>query len=99
MLEIGLWEKAISVGGNNFEKLGTEPHGISTGHEKKVSRALLHQAERRLGHRCGNRFRDLVCRCLTGNFGVIQDDALETKLQKVFRELVVNELKKLTDSV
>lgn len=99
MLEIGLWEKAISVGGNNFEKLGTEPHQKSTGHEKKVSRALLHQAERRLGHRCGNRFRDSVCRCLSGSFGVAQDDALETNLQGVFREVVVNELKKLADSV
>ena len=92
-LEIGLWEKAETMGGNNFNKLKGNPTAVSG--------TLLKNAERRLGHRCGNRFRDIVVRCITGDFGIDpqSDDRMDSQLQVRFREDVVKVLQGMWEAV
>jgi hypothetical protein len=85
-LEIGLWEPAETMGGNNFQAVKQVPNAISG--------ALLRQAERRLGHRCGEKFREIVIRCLKGDFGIVaeNDDRLNSGLQGKYREYVLEKL-------
>jgi hypothetical protein len=92
-LEIGLWEKAETMGGNNFQTMKQNPPAIS--------KELLRQGQRRLGHRCGDKFREIVTRCLEGNFEVDQetDDKLGSELQSRFRERVVQLLEQLAKAV
>ena len=81
------------MGGNNFEAVKKEPHTVSD--------ALLRQAERRLGHRCGEKFHEVVVRCLKGDFGIMaeRDDRLDSGLQGKFRECVVERLEELAGAV
>lgn len=94
LLEIGVWERAMTIGGNNFEKI-KDPNPVL------VSKEILRQAQRRLGQRCGEKFQAIVSRCLTGNFDVDQgaEDILHPKLQASFREFVVEQLQQLADNV
>jgi hypothetical protein len=90
MLEIGLWEQALFIGGNNFSK---HPRDADV-----VSKELFRQADLRLGHRCGNKFRDIVLLCLKGEFPNTQASGgtvMSTGLQTKFRELVVEPLRRL----
>lgn len=87
LLEIGLWEKALFIGGNDFTR---KPQDAV-----KTSKELHRQADLRLGHRCGNKFRSIMLLCLSGEF----PDVLTTEgtiisggLQSKFRELVVDAL-------
>jgi len=96
LLEIGLWEQAPTLGGNNFARIVARHPDTDI---QLVTEAVLKQANRRLAHRCGERYRDVVVRCLTGNFGVVNDDTLQTKLQVAFREMAVFELKELANAV
>lgn len=93
LLEIGLWEPAETMGGNNFQAVKQIPTAISG--------ALLKQAERRLAHRCGDKFREVVVRCLKGNFGIApeMDDRLDSELQEKFRKCVLENLKELATVV
>jgi hypothetical protein len=64
-----------------------------------TSKELYRQAEVRLGHRCGSRFRSIVLRCLNGDFSnpATADEAIPASgLQSSFRELVVNPLRRLS---
>jgi hypothetical protein len=93
LLEIGLWEAAETMGGNDFQIVKQVPRAISD--------ALLRQAERRLGHRCGEKFREVVVRCLNGEFGIAaeRDDRLDSGLQGKFRECVLEKLEELAGVV
>jgi hypothetical protein len=88
-MEIGLWEKAETMGGNNFEAIADDPLAVNA--------QLLRQAHRRLGHRCGERFQKIVLRCMDGEFDVEReiDDKLDSQLQAKFRELVLKPLEEL----
>jgi hypothetical protein len=88
-MEIGLWEKAETMGGNNFGALADDPLAVKA--------QLLRQADRRLGHRCGERFREIVMRCMEGRFDVQRetDDRLDSHLQAKFRELVLRPLEEM----
>ena len=81
------------MGGNDFQVVKQVPHAISN--------ALLRQAERRLGHRCGEKFREVVVRCLKGEFGIVaeRDDRLDSGLQGRFREYVLDKLEELAGVV
>lgn len=85
LLEIGLWEMALFIGGNNFTR---KPQDAV-----KTSQELHRQADLRLGHRCRNRFRSIVLLCLSGEFPEVltaEGIIISSGLQSKFRELVVD---------
>ncbi|KAF2147002.1 uncharacterized protein K452DRAFT_354493 [Aplosporella prunicola CBS 121167] len=83
LLEIGLWERAINLERNNF-RTARDPWVIKE--------QLLKQAKRRLGDKMGVRYRDVVVKCLTADFEVVNDTKDDLKLQQAFRVQVVNVL-------
>ena len=87
LLEIGLWEKVLYIGGNDFTR---KPQDAS-----KISKEIYRQADLRLGHRCGNKFRSIVLLCLSGEFPDVlttEGTMISSGLQSKFRELVVDAL-------
>jgi hypothetical protein len=100
-LEIGLWQTVSSIAGIDLTatikdaKAGEAP--------KQVYEKLLKQANGRLGHRCGDRFRDITAMCLEGETGdlgdVVPHDELMTGLQERYRQAVVEPLAKLGEAV
>ncbi|KAI9692661.1 MAG: hypothetical protein M1820_009495 [Bogoriella megaspora] len=86
LLEIGLWQRAITLEKNMFK----------TAHDPFVIRAqLLKQASRRLGDKMGEKYQQVVIACLTGEFGVQNDTREDLKLQQAFRTNVVDVLEKI----
>ena len=90
LLEIGLWEPAITLEKNHFA-FTTDPGYIRA--------RLLQQAERRLESKVGRKYRDLVLRCLNGDFDVQNDSKGDLKLQQALRREVVDVLEKAAQAV
>lgn len=101
-LEIGLWQTVTEIKGVNLaatiknSKEGQAP--------REVYEKLIRQAEGRLGHRCGERFRDITMKCLegkTGDLGVgfLHQDELATELQGRYQSAVVEPLALLAEAV
>jgi hypothetical protein len=90
-LEIGLWEKALFIGGNDFKR---KPKAAT-----EISKELYRQADLRLGHRCGNKFRSITLLCLSGDFpDVLTEEGTiisSSGLQGKFRGLIVDALSRL----
>jgi len=82
LLEIGLWTPVKALIGTSGMSL--EPDAIA--------RRLSQHAEVNLPVKVGNRFRDVTMRCLSGDFGVEEDDKDETRLQEAFSKYVVDVL-------
>ncbi|KAF2470807.1 uncharacterized protein BDR25DRAFT_287024 [Lindgomyces ingoldianus] len=93
LLEIGLWEKAETMGNNNFQ--------VVKQNSDAICKELLRQAERRLGYHCGGKFKEIVRRCITGDFDITTaaDDKLDTQLQSKFRELIIMPLAEMAKAV
>jgi hypothetical protein len=92
LLEIGVWESALIIGGT----------GIGDGRNPlKVKKWYLKQAERRLESKMGRKYKELVLRCLTGEFGIRagMDYQSELKLQQAFRREVVDVLERAVENV
>lgn len=90
LLEIGLWEAAITLEKNQF-KHARDPYVIQA--------QLQKQTARRLGARMGERYKQVVLKCLSGDFGVVDDTKEDLKLQQAFRTQVVDVLERAAANV
>ena len=90
LLEIGLWAPAISLQSNRF---------ATAKKPKVIQDQLVKQADKRLASHLGTKYRDLVLKCLTGDFGVTNDTKEDLKLQQAFRSQVVDVLKRAAENV
>lgn len=90
LLEIGLWEPAITLERNNF-KYARDPYVIQA--------QLQKQTTRRLGTRMGERYKQAVLKCLTGEFGVVDDTKEDLKLQQAFRTQIVDVLERAVATI
>lgn len=90
LLEIGLWEPAITLEKNRF-MYAKDP--------KNVKARLVMHAERRLESKVGGKYRDVVLRCLGGDFGVQDDSKEDLKMQQAFRSQVVDILERAAQNV
>ncbi|KAK5095861.1 hypothetical protein LTR70_003180 [Exophiala xenobiotica] len=92
LLEIGLWKPAVSLQKDNFRD-------AKLNDRYEVSKQLLHHAEHRLERRVGRKYKEVVIRCLKGEFGVVDDNREDLKLQQAFRSQVVDVLERAADAV
>ena len=83
LLEIGLWEPAIKLEKNMFA------HAHSA---YAVQSQLIKHAQKRLESRVGRKYKEVVIKCLTGNFDVTDDTKEDLNLQQAFRTQVVDVL-------
>ncbi|KAF8853248.1 hypothetical protein BDZ45DRAFT_748759 [Acephala macrosclerotiorum] len=81
LLEIGLWEPALTLEKNKFGH---------TKNSKAVRDQLRKHAESRLASRVGDRYKKVVLRCLSSHFDVVDDTREDLKLQQAFRSNVVD---------
>ncbi|KAH8745421.1 hypothetical protein BGZ57DRAFT_778237, partial [Hyaloscypha finlandica] len=84
LLEIGLWESALTLEKNKFG---------SVKNPKAVRDQLRKHAESRLASRVGEKYKQVVLRCLTSQLDVVDDTREDLKLQQAFRSHVVDVLK------
>lgn len=101
-LEIGLWQTVSSIAG--IDLAATVQNAKAGEAPKQIYEKLLKQVNGRLGHRCGDRFRDITAMCLEGEAGdlgdvVLPHDKLMTGLQEKYRHAVVEPLAKLGEAV
>ena len=47
----------------------------------------------------GRKYQEVVLKCLTGHFGVIDDNREDTKLQQAFRTQVLGVLRKASEVI
>ena len=90
LLEIGIWRSAITLERNHFAH-AKEPMAI-TNH-------LIKHARKHVEVQMGEKYRDIVLKCLTGDFNVVDDNAEDQKLQQAFRSQVVDVLERFVDAV
>lgn len=90
LLEIGLWEPALLMTQNRFED-GSHPLTVQASFQK--------QAKRKLKLKMGEKYRDVVLKRLSGNFGVYDNTKDELKLQQAFRNQVVDVLERTIDDL
>ncbi|KAJ0414706.1 hypothetical protein BJY00DRAFT_305397 [Aspergillus carlsbadensis] len=90
LLEIGLWEPAIKLEKNLFA------HATNSA---AVRAQLLKHAQRRLESRVGKRYKEVVLKCLSGDFGVEDDTREDMKLQQAFRYHVLDVIEVAANSV
>lgn len=81
LLEIGLWEPAVRLEKNMFS-MANNPHAVRA--------QLIKHAQRRLESRVGRKYKEVVLKCLTGDFGAEDDTKEDLKLQQAFRHQVVD---------
>ncbi|KAF2848105.1 hypothetical protein T440DRAFT_429324 [Plenodomus tracheiphilus IPT5] len=90
LLEIGLWRPVLSLEKDSFKRV-SDP--------RTIQNYLIKKAEKSLPFQMGDRYKDIVVRCLTGNFDVDDDNKEDLKLQQAFRAKVIDVLDKTADSV
>ncbi|KAJ5151045.1 uncharacterized protein N7482_010297 [Penicillium canariense] len=81
LLEIGLWEPAVKLEKNMFSHANNP---------RAVQAQLIKHAQRRLESRVGKKYKEVVIKCLTGEFGVEDDTKEDLKLQQAFRHQIVD---------
>ena len=92
LLEIGLWEPIINLDKKDGPPAERFPNGSSTRDR------LLRHARKRLGFYAGEKYQDLVCRCLNGDSGDLKgDDMTGFKLQQMVTEGISHALGPLED--
>ena len=101
-LEVGLWQRVTEIKG--IDLTATIKNSKEGQAPKDVYGKLLRQAKGRLGHRCGERYRDITVKCLEGKtgdlgVGVLHHDELETGLQRKYQDAVVEPLALLAEAV
>ena len=84
-MEIGLWEPW-----NKMQKIEI----AYTQNAWSLQALLVQHAKRWLNRRMGGKYRDIVVKCLSGQFAVVDDTREELKLQQAFRAEVVDVLEK-----
>lgn len=80
----------MSLEKSGFTKV-RDPHAIK--------KHLIRHAEKRLGAKMGDKYQNVVLKCLRGNFEVTDDTKEDLKLQQAFRAQIVDVLQKAADSV
>ena len=83
-ISTGLWEPALTPEKNSF---------ANSNDPKAVRSQLKKLAKSRLPSRVGEKYKDIVVICFTGNFVVTNNTKEDLKLQQAFRSQVVNVLK------
>ncbi|KAI9720883.1 MAG: hypothetical protein M1812_002722 [Candelaria pacifica] len=89
LLEIGLWSPALSLSKDEFR------HARAM----DIQAHLVKNAGKRLGAYMGDRFKDIVLRCLNGDFGITEDTKEELRLQQAFRSQVVDVLEQAANTL
>ena len=85
LLEIGLWESW-----DQMQKVrAAYQHG-----PKSLQSLLIQHAQRWLSRRMGDKYRDIVVKCLGGHFVMPEDTREELNLQQAFRAEVVDVLER-----
>ncbi|KAL9081871.1 MAG: hypothetical protein Q9159_006947 [Coniocarpon cinnabarinum] len=90
LLEIAVWRPAVTLEKNHFAH-AKDGAAIAT--------HLLKHAQKHVDTYMGERYKDMVLRCLTGNFDVVDDTAEDVKLQQAFRTQVVEVLEQMANTV
>lgn len=86
----GLWQPALSL----------ERSGFATARDRnQVKKHLVKHAERRLGNKMGEGYKNVVLSCLNGNFNVENDTKEDLKLQQAFRAQVVEVLQRAAENL
>jgi len=88
--EIVLRQAAINLEKNWF-KHARDPYVIQA--------QLQKQTMRRFGARMGERYKQVILKCLNGDFGVVDDTKEDLKLQQAFRTQVVDVLKRAAANI
>lgn len=81
----GLWQPALTLEREQFKRV-TDP--------LTIQKFLVRHASKTLPLQVGEKYTDVVVRCLNGNFDVKDDTKEDLKLQQAFRTLVVNVLER-----
>lgn len=85
-----MWQPALSL-----EKLG-----FAKVHDPNdIKKHLLKHAEKRLGNKMGERYKNVVLTCLNGKFNVEDDTKEDLKLQQAFRAQVVEVLQRAAETL
>ncbi|KAI9703698.1 MAG: hypothetical protein M1836_007468 [Candelina mexicana] len=90
LLEIGLWSPALSLQKDQFTH-ARDPMAVQA--------RLVKNAEVRLGAYVGDRFKEIVLKCLIGHFGIKEDTKEDLRLQQAFRSQVVDVLEQAANSI
>jgi len=72
---------------------------VNVKNSKAVRDQLRKHAESRLGSRVGEKYKQVVLRCLSSQFDVVDDTREELKLQQAFRSHVVDVLEATAQNV
>lgn len=80
----------MSLEKNGFAKV-QDPIGIK--------KHLIKHTEKRLANKMGERYKNLVLKCLKGDFEVHDDTKEDLKLQQAFRAQVVEVLQRAAENV
>ena len=102
LLELGLWQTVAEVRGVNL--IGTIASSAVGEAPRKIGEKLIRQAGGRLGHKCGDKFRDVTLKCLragAGDLGPIgsDSDSVNAGLGKRYQEMVLEPLALLANTV
>lgn len=94
LLEIGLWESITQLDGGAL--LNPAPNSSIPETAEATQNRLLKHAKRRIPFHAGEKYQQVVLRCLQGAFGVELDDRLGSRLSAEFKSKVVDVLAELS---
>ncbi|KAM0798067.1 hypothetical protein BDR22DRAFT_860389 [Usnea florida] len=94
LLEIGIWRPAIMLEKHQFAHARD-----SQGRPCGITQHLTKHAMKHLEKPMGAKYRDIVLKCISGEFGVSNDTREDLKLQQAFRIQVVEVLRKIVETL
>ena len=94
LVHLGIWRPAI-----NLEKHRFANAKDSEGRPFGITPHLIKHAQKHLEKPMGQKYRDIVLKCLTNSFGVVDDNKEDLKLQQAFRSQVLETLRKIAVTI
>ena len=91
---LGIWRPAI-----NLEKHRFANAKDSEGRPFGITPHLIKHAQKHLEKPMGQKYRDIVLKCLTNSFGVVDDNKEDLKLQQAFRSQVLETLRRIAETI
>jgi len=82
LLELGLWDI-----------ISKWLKGNDTNHAYNMQARILDISQQNLSHKMGAKYEKATSTCINGDFGVLQDDDVETNLAKAFEKRVLEPLR------
>ncbi|OJJ45799.1 hypothetical protein ASPZODRAFT_2109037 [Penicilliopsis zonata CBS 506.65] len=82
---------AVKLKKNMFSSGVSNPYAVQA--------QLVKHAQRRLESKVGRKYKEVVIKCLTGDFGVADDTREDLKLQQAFRHQVVDVIEMAASNV